>query len=86
MLDYENKFYFKELFLNDNNKTSGSAFTGVILGIVVSISWVSGIVGMYMDLDLEMLQMFFKYTLALGGTSALLLGARKIVGAITAKK
>ena len=41
---------------------------------------------MYMGTEFETLDMFFTRTLALGGTSALLLGARKIVGAITAKK
>ena len=87
MTDFEkSKFRFSETFNNADGKTSGSAFIGVILGIIVSISWITGIIGMYSGTEFETLDMFFTRTLALGGTSALLLGARKIVGAITAKK
>ena len=86
MSDYEkSRFRFSETFNNSDGKTSGSAFIGVILGLVVAASWPAGILGMYKGFDLDVLEMFFKNTLALGGTSALLLGARKIVGAVINK-
>lgn len=87
MDDYKkSKFVFSETFNNTDGKTSGSGFTGVILGLVVSISWLAGIFGMYYGIESGTLDMFFTRTLALGGTAALLLGARKFVDSAKAKK
>ena len=83
MSDYEkSKFRFSETFNNKDGKTSGSGFTGVHFGLIVSISWLAGIFGIYFGVEFETLDMFFTRTLALAATVALLLGARKIVGAI----
>lgn len=86
MSDYQkSKFVFSETFNNSDGKTSGSGFVGVILGIIVSLAWIAGTIGMYLDIPFETLNMFFSKTLALGGTVALLLGARKIVSAVKGK-
>ena len=86
----KSKFKFSETFNNSDGKTSGSAFVGVILGIIVALSWIAGTAAMYMmqrfSLNMDILSMYFNNTLALGGTSALLLGARKIVSSLANKR
>jgi hypothetical protein len=75
-------FRFQEVFNNSDGKTSGSAFVGVILGLIVAASWITGSVLMFLGMDFEVLDMYFSRTLGLGGASALLLGARKVVSAL----
>lgn len=79
MMDYEkSKFRFSETFNNSNGKTSGSGFVGVIMGLTATLSFISGVVGWYLELDQVM--EFFEQVLKLGGLSALLMGVRKVSG------
>lgn len=76
------KFRFSETFNNSNGKTSGSGFTGVILGIVTALSWIVLMTAfIFSDIKSDAIVEMTSQTLALGGVSALLLGARKVAGA-----
>ncbi len=75
------RFRFSETFNNTSGKTSGSGFIGVVLGMVTAISWTALMISFYFGYDGERIVELLKQTLALGGTSALLLGVRKAAGA-----
>ena len=72
------KFVFFETFLNENGKTSGSGFIGVILGLTAVAAFASAMVGWYLKMpDVipvmeEILQIIMAVTV--------LLGVRKVSG------
>ena len=72
---FNKKFKFQETFTNESNKTSGSGFIGVIMGLVASAAFVAGVIGWYLGntLIIEYLDQVIKF----GGLAALLLGIRK---------
>ena len=77
------KFSFRELTMNYNGKQSGSAFTGVILGLIGAISFIAAIIGYFFQIPntLEVMG----YILQLIFAAALLLGVRKVSGDINSK-
>ena len=81
MTNYEkSKFRFSETFNNINGKTSGSAFIGVILGLIAGITWITLPILLIIfnvftsDVIIEMM----KETINLVWASAMLLGVRKL--------
>lgn len=72
------KFRFSETFTNVNGKTSGSGFLGIILGIIAGASFISAMVGWFMQLPgvIDVMGKILELALA----SAVLLGVRKISG------
>jgi len=76
----KSKFRFSETFNNNDGKTSGSGFIGVWLGLIAGFGFVAGTFGYFFGLadTIEYLGLVLK----LVGASAILLGARKIVGQI----
>lgn len=78
----KSRFVFSETFNNQDGKTSGSGFIGVIFGFLVMISWLVGTAMIFFRIDYEMVDMYFKSNLGLVGSVTVLLGARKIVSAI----
>ena len=80
-------FRFSETFNNSNGKTSGSGFIGVILGMVTALSWIGLMLAFFFsDISGDKIVEMTSQALALGGVSALLLGARKVAGAFDKKK
>jgi C4-dicarboxylate transporter len=70
------KFNFQEIFSNDNGKSSGSGFAGVIICLVCSLCFMAGVVD----------KMFFSHTSDIMNASigfstlgAGLLGVRKVM-------
>ncbi len=70
------KFNFAEIFSNDNGKTSGSGFAGVIICLICSVGFVAGIVD----------KMFLSHTpdimnscIGFATLGAALLGVRKVM-------
>ena len=81
MSDYEkSKFRFSETFNNDNGKTSGSGFIGVILGLVAAITWLAlpALLILFDAIDSATVIELVKQTINLVWASAALLGARKV--------
>lgn len=74
----KNKFSFKELTMNENGKSSGSGFIGVILGLLAIASFGAVMVGYFLKLPEtvsvmeEILQIIMAVTV--------LLGVRKVSG------
>ena len=76
----KSKFKLSETFNNSDGKTSGSGFIGVIFGITTVVSWISILVFSFMGGEQDYVVELLTKTLTLGGTSGLLLGARKAAG------
>jgi hypothetical protein len=76
---YDRKFRFSEVFINSgSNKTSGSGFIGVIMGLVGCLGFIASIVGYFLQLP-ETID-FMQQTIFFIGGATVLLGARKWVG------
>jgi len=83
MGDFEkSRFRFSETFNNSDGKTSGSAFIGVILGLISAFTWiVIPILLIFFEIvDSETAIEIMKETINLVWASAALLGARKLAG------
>ena len=79
------KFVFSETFTNDNGKTSGSGFIGVILGLVAAITFVAAMIGYFFQIPntVEVMEQMLKLVAA----STILLGVRSAAGQyVQAKK
>jgi thiol:disulfide interchange protein len=70
------KFTFHETFKNQDGKTSGSGFVGVITGLVACACMVAAMIGYFLNLPntLEVMGVLLK----MFGIVALLLGVRKV--------
>ena len=83
MTSYEkSRFRFSETFNNSDGKTSGSAFIGVVLGLIAGFTWVSlPVLLIFFDVvDSNVATEIMKQTINLVWASAALLGARKLAG------
>lgn len=81
MGEYEkSKFRFSETFNNSTGKTSGSGFIGVIMGIIAIASFISVLVGWWLN-KANVLEMIDK-VLQLALLSTALLGVRRFSGKI----
>ena len=79
------KFVFSETFTNDNGKTSGSGFIGVILGLVAAITFIAAMIGYFFQIPntVEVMEQMLK----LVASSTILLGVRNAAGQyVQAKK
>jgi uncharacterized membrane protein required for colicin V production len=85
MGEYEkSKFRFSETFSNSDGKTSGSAFVGVLLGLLAGIGFIAGTIGWYLKFDQVM--DYLDQVLQLGFLAAALMGVRKVASLISANK
>lgn len=76
---YDEKFRFREIFLNEKtNKTSGSGFIGILMGLVGCLGFIAAIVGFF--LEIEDTIPFMQQTIFFIGSATVLLGARKFAG------
>ena len=77
------KFVFSETFNNANGKTSGSGFTGVVLGLIAGIGVISCIIGYFFQLPntLELLGEMLKLVAAV----TISLGIRRLSGDFNSK-
>lgn len=76
---YDKKFKFHELFLNSStNKTSGSGFIGILMGLVGCLGFIAAIIGYFLQLPNTI--DFMQQTIFFIGGATVLLGARKWVG------
>ena len=85
MENYEkSKFVFSETFNNENGKTSGSGFIGVVLGILSGLGFLGGIIGWLLGFDgsNEILSNCIIMATIAGG----LLATRKVATSIGTKK
>ena len=83
MTSYEkSRFRFSETFNNSDGKTSGSAFVGVILGLIAGFTWIAlPVLLIFFDVvDADVATEIMKQTINLVWASAALLGARKLAG------
>jgi len=71
----KSKFVFSEVFNNADGKTSGSAFIGVLMGMVGCIGFIAACVGYFMKLADTI--PFMQQTIFFIGAATVLLGARK---------
>ena len=70
------KFSFAELTSNDNGKTSGSGFVGVLVGTVGALAFLLGVIDkMFISHTMDIISQASMYT----GIGATLLGVRKVV-------
>lgn len=69
------KFSIAELFNNTDGKTSGSGFIAIILGLVAAISFLTAMVGYFLDKP-NTIDVMEQIILLVGAVTALL-GARK---------
>jgi F420-0:gamma-glutamyl ligase-like protein len=78
----KSEFRFSETFNNSDGKTSGSAFIGVILGLISAVTWIALPVLLiaFEVVDSEVAIEIMKQTINLVWASAALLGARKLAG------
>lgn len=77
MSDFDRKkFVFHETFMNQNGKTSGSGFVGVILGLISGVAFIAAMVGYYFELPntIEVMGEILKLVAA----ATILLGIRKV--------
>jgi len=72
----KSKFRFSETFNNSNGKTSGSGFTGVILGLIGGVGFICGTFGYFLGVEETMLYM--GEVLKLIAAATILLGVRKV--------
>ena len=71
----KHKFVFSEVFNNETGKTSGSAFIGVLMGVVGCLGFIAATIGFF--LKLEETIPFMQQTIFFIGAATVLLGARK---------
>ena len=72
------KFNWKEIFNNNDGKTSGSGFCGVISVVVGLLGFLSGIVMYYLTNFSAFAPEVIQSSITLIGVGAALLGVRKI--------
>lgn len=71
------KFSFSEMFSNDNGKTSGTAFVGVIICLSGTLCFLLGVVDkMFLSKTIDIISQSITFVLI----GASLMGVRKIVG------
>ena len=71
----KNKFSFTEMFSNENGKTSGTAFCGVIICIVGTITFLMGCVDkMWITHSIDVITQSIVFV----GIGATLMGVRKV--------
>ncbi len=80
----KNKFNFHEVFINESGKQSGSGFIGVLVGLITVAGFISGTVAWFLGVPDTMI--YFEKVLQLGGLSAILMGVRKVSGAMMMPK
>ena len=83
MGEYEkSRFRFSETFNNTDGKTSGSAFIGVILGLIAAFTWIAlPVLLIFFDaVNSDTVTSMMQQTINLVWASAALLGARKLAG------
>ena len=73
------RFKWHEIFSNSDGKSSGSAFLGIILGMVTAVSFLACMIGWFLDKTSVIDVM--EEVILLAGISSTLLGVRKIFGA-----
>ena len=78
------KFVFFELFINENGKTSGSGFIGIILGLISCAAFIATMVGYFLQLP-ETTQVMGN-VLEMIMAVTILLGVRKVSGDYRASK
>lgn len=85
---HKSKFRLSETFNNSNGKTSGSAFIGVILGLVSAITWIvlPVLIILFNVIDSDIAIEIMKQTINLVWASVALLGARKVAGSFGTSK
>lgn len=77
MLSNISKFSWAELFSNDNGKTSGTAFCGIIICMVGTLCFFLGCIDkMWVSKSIDIITQ----SIVLVGIGATLLGVRKVVG------
>jgi hypothetical protein len=77
MLSNISKFSWPELFSNDNGKTSGTAFVGIIICLVGSLCFLLGCIDkMWVSKDIDIITQSIVFV----GIGAALMGVRKVVG------
>lgn len=78
----KDKFVFHEFFTNESGKQSGSAFIGIILGLIAGFTWVALPITLiaFEAVDSTTAIEIMKQTINLVWASAALLGARKLAG------
>ena len=77
MLSNISKFSWAELFSNDNGKTSGTAFCGIIICMVGALCFLLGCIDkMWLSKSIDIITQ----SIVLVGIGATLLGVRKVVG------
>jgi len=77
MLSNISKFSWAELFSNDNGKTSGTAFVGIIICLVGSLCFLLGCIDkMWVSKDIDIITQSIVFV----GIGAALMGVRKVVG------
>lgn len=80
MLSDISKFSWAELFSNDNGKTSGTAFCGIIISMVGTLCFFLGCIDkMWFSHSIDIITQ----SIVLVGIGAALLGVRKVVGSKT---
>jgi len=82
---FNKKFVFSETFTNENGKTSGSGFVGVVLGMVAAISFIIAMVGYLFKFPetIPVMEKIIEIIMAV----TVLLGVRKVSGdLLTTKK
>lgn len=77
MLSNISNFSWAELFSNDNGKTSGTAFTGIVISLVGALCFLLGCIDkMWISHTIDVITQ----SIVLVGIGATLLGVRKVVG------
>jgi uncharacterized membrane protein len=77
MLSNISKFSWAELFSNDNGKTSGTAFVGIIICLVGTLCFLLGCIDkMWVSKDIDIITQSIVFV----GIGATLMGVRKVVG------
>jgi hypothetical protein len=77
MLSNISKFSWAELFSNDNGKTSGTAFVGIVVSLVGTLCFFLGCVDkMWVTHSIDVITQ----SIVLVGIGAALLGVRKVIG------
>lgn len=78
MSNGNHKFIFSEVFSNNDGKTSGSGFVGVLMGLVGCLAFIAAIVGYFLELPDTI--PFMQQTIFFIGSATVLLGIRKFTG------
>lgn len=80
----QTKFIFKELYTNEDGKTSGSGFTGVIAGLTGLFGFLMAYLGWFLNIPQAF--EFGELSLEMIGWAALLMGVRKGVSGFIKNK